>query len=302
MDKDDSKSWCVYMHTNNTNGKVYVDITSNLYRRWRNNGAEYMGKPSPFSSALKKYGWDGFTHEIIADNISLNDANLLEMKLIAKYKSNRNRYGTDYGYNQTDGGDGTKGFPQYGENNPFWNKHHTESTKQKISRAKLGQKSSRCGVSLTNEQKERVSLGLKKWYLQNESSSCKEVICISDNRHFRSVKEAAKYYNINNREISAVCLGRRKTTHGLKFTYHMDGTEPEYTYVGKGYSEHTENLRKIKSIPVECIDTGVIYESAKVAAHEVGIKSRSCVCQCCKGRAKTAGGLHWRYAEVNQYE
>lgn len=50
--------------------------------------------------------------------------------------------------------------------------------------------------------------------------------------------------------------------------------------------------------PVICVETGVRYESMKLAAADVGIASSS-LSQCLSGRSKTAAGYHWEYSEVS---
>lgn len=50
-------------------------------------------------------------------------------------------------------------------------------------------------------------------------------------------------------------------------------------------------------IPVECIETGIVYRSIKEASNKTNIYSSS-INMCCTGyrNRKTAGGYHWRYA------
>lgn len=90
--------YIVYKHTNIKNGKVYIGITSqNVKRRWQN-GSGYYG--TYFYNAIKKYGWDGFLHEILFEELSEKDACKIEIELIKKYKSNDRKFG----YNIASGG------------------------------------------------------------------------------------------------------------------------------------------------------------------------------------------------------
>ena len=46
------------------------------------------------------------------------------------------------------------------------------------------------------------------------------VLCLDDSKIFVSISEAAKFYGIKSpSNVSAVCTGRQKTTHGLRFKY-----------------------------------------------------------------------------------
>jgi hypothetical protein len=95
-------SWCIYKHTNKINGKVYIGQTCQKPEsRWQN-GKGYKGSPK-FWPAIQEFGWGGFEHEILVDNISTQEeANKLEQQFIAKYNS------CEDGYNATIGGKGSR--------------------------------------------------------------------------------------------------------------------------------------------------------------------------------------------------
>lgn len=93
-----TKIYTVYVHKNKINGKCYVGITSqNPELRWQNgNGYRTQTK---FYNAIRKYGWNGFFHQIMATGLTEEEAKLMEQKLIKFYDSYNN------GYNATLGGD-----------------------------------------------------------------------------------------------------------------------------------------------------------------------------------------------------
>ncbi|MCI7343242.1 MAG: GIY-YIG nuclease family protein [Fusobacterium necrophorum] len=77
----------VYLHTNLFNHKKYVGITNVSEKiRW-NNGNGYKANKK-FYQDIQKYGWEnGFSHEIIEENISYKEARSLEKYYITKYNS-----------------------------------------------------------------------------------------------------------------------------------------------------------------------------------------------------------------------
>lgn len=92
----------VYVHTT-PDGKRYVGITKqNVEKRW-SKGKGY--KRQTFNKAIEKYGWENILHEIIAENLTEEDACVLEMNLIKEY----NLTDKDYGYNVSVGLDKPKG-------------------------------------------------------------------------------------------------------------------------------------------------------------------------------------------------
>ena len=95
-------TYCVYIHINKINSKIYVGQTvfgDNPEKRWRN-GDGYEGC-TIFYKAIQKYGWYGFDHEIIASNLTKDEANNFEGLLIQKLDATNQKYG----YNIKLGGD-----------------------------------------------------------------------------------------------------------------------------------------------------------------------------------------------------
>lgn len=72
--------------------------------------------------------------------------------------------------------------------------------------------------------------------------------------------------------------------------------------------EHRANISKSKSGPrfsgknnshpraVLCVETGVVFDTIKEAGVFVGGSPQNII-SCCRGRLKTSGGYHWRYAD-----
>ena len=104
------KTWIVYVHVF-PNGKKYFGITSKKpNQRWENGeGYKREGSNLAVYNAIKKYGWDNIQHIILHEGLTKEEACAKEIEYIAKYKTNVHRYGSKYGYNLTDGGEGATG-------------------------------------------------------------------------------------------------------------------------------------------------------------------------------------------------
>ena len=90
----------VYIHTCKDNGKKYVGCTTkvNPELRWQEgNGYRYN---KHFYSAILKYGWTNFEHEVFEVD-SKEEMYRKEVELISFYHSNDPRYG----YNNSSGGE-----------------------------------------------------------------------------------------------------------------------------------------------------------------------------------------------------
>lgn len=96
----ENRNYSVYIHTNRINGKVYIGVTKNdLRRRTGANGTNYR-QCTYFNNAIKKYGWDNFSHEIFDDHLTKEEASELERFLVSFHQSNIR----ENGYNIQPGG------------------------------------------------------------------------------------------------------------------------------------------------------------------------------------------------------
>lgn len=197
LNKNKNKKYCVYIHTNKNNGKKYVGQTCmKPENRWQN-GMRYSHSPH-FFSAIKKYGWDNFEHEIIKDNLTKEEADKLEIYLIDKLKT-RNR---DYGYNISEGGgSGYSGIKM------------SEEQKRKISESESGKL-----VSL--ETRTKISSSIK---LGKHPRATKINQYTKDGKFVRTwdcISNAANFVGIDKSGIGKCCRGEQKSAGGYIWRYY----------------------------------------------------------------------------------
>jgi group I intron endonuclease len=133
----------VYAHTNLVNGKVYVGQTQREpWQRWRDQRNEAMRgelKCRYFQSAIRKYGWDAFDHQVLGTADMKEELDNLEKIWILLLRATERKYG----YNLTSGGEG--GYPSEETRKLMSQKASrrprppcSEATRRKISEAQLG--------------------------------------------------------------------------------------------------------------------------------------------------------------------
>lgn len=272
------KTWTVYMHIS-PSGKRYIGITgSSVEERWKN-GLGY--KTQLFYRAIEKYGWDNFQHIIIAENLSLSDAEKMEIELIKEYNTI-----TPNGYNRAFGGLGSSG--------------HTMSD---YSRQKLSQKLKGRAVTAETLDKRKETIRnrpqekTKKIYriigdkmLGDKHPSAKKVDRYSlENEYidtFSSIHEIERLFGFSFKNISACCRGLQYSAYGYKWCY--KGETPE-SHIHNG----SISIDRF-SMNGEYIDT---FQSITSAAKKL-ILSNACrahISDCCNGKRKSSAGFIWRY-------
>lgn len=223
-------SYTVYRHTS-PRGKVYIGITARpVSRRWHG-GSAYRNN-AHFYAAIKKYGWEAFQHDILAEGLSYEEACRLEIALIAEYQSTD----PEHGYNRSPGGDKTTlGYT------------FSQESRARISKALTGK---RKGVPHTPEHRERIRTALlgrsatqgtrdklrealgDRFQTATARAKQKEntpkgaehhkataVLCKNTGEIFQTIQEAADAHGLHRSNISAVCRGKQRTAGGLRWEY-----------------------------------------------------------------------------------
>lgn len=218
--------YLVYKHTNIINGKVYIGMTGrSMEIRWKS------GYPNNahFNRAIRQFGENAFEHEVIAEQLTKDEAEALERKLIAECDSTnpQNGYNIELGGNH--------------------NGKHSQSTLEKMSKAQKGRTFTKehrnkmseshkgktlpknviegirqrmmgntytKGITLTEEHKKKISESCK-------GKGGKKVICINDGKIYNTITEAAKNYELKRHSVLNLCRGETKKIRNsdLQFAY-----------------------------------------------------------------------------------
>lgn len=237
------KQYIVYKHQNLTNDKVYIGITStSIEKRSGANGVNYK-KNVLFYRAILKYGWDGFAHIVLFQNLSLEDAAEKEKKLISELRAND----PQYGYNISSGGES-------GNAGVVASEELRERISQRVSGSgnpmygRTRELSPRYGVKLSEEIKKKISEGNKGRFVSEEARAnmgkamkrigrwkgsdnpnygkkggdaygAKKVRCIETGEEYECIKYAAIDKGVLANRISLCCKGKAKTTGGFHWEY-----------------------------------------------------------------------------------
>lgn len=225
IDIEDAK-WKVYKHENLLNNKVYIGITSRtLNARSGKNGSSYYKSPH-FWSAIQKYGWGNFSHEVLVDCLTKDEACKLEKEYIVKYKSTDRKFGYNCSLGGESGNYGVKASEELrkrlsemrkGENAPNYGRRMSEEVKDKIRKKKLGKTLSEKhkrkiseslyknpptkGVKMSDSTKKKLSVSK----IGEKNVASKKVYCKELNQYFGSTREAEREIGIPHENISKAC-------------------------------------------------------------------------------------------------
>ena len=258
--------------------KYYVGITrQKITRRWGLKGERYKGQL--FSQIINKYGWDNIRHYIIKENLSESDAKVYERLLIYSLKS----FVTfKHGYNRTTGGDAVA--KNNGLQNSFYNKHHTQETKQIISK----------------KARERKPL-MRELYGQR---ICQFTLDGEYVTTYLNTLEAEEKTKIDHSVIARVLNGKLNYTHGyywkrLNEIENMEDVKDEISQKlidkSKKYGRHLSKAVYRLDVNFNIIEE---YESAAEAAKQNG-KHADTIAYAARNQSLSCGS-YWIYK--NDYE
>lgn len=228
--------YTVYRHKS-PSGKMYVGITKlKPENRW-NNGDGYQSQPK-FFNAIKKYGWDNFKHEVLLKGLTREQAEYAE-KLFIRYWDSIAK-----GYNIEGGGIRHKEVSKetrlkmsnshMGKNNFMYGKHHTEKTKQKISKANkgknIGKNNPNYGKKHTKETRNKISKANKGKIIPKDvkdkiSASLGKEVAMIDKKEmkiisiYKSTREAERMTGIPHTNIGECCREKRRSAGGYIWRY-----------------------------------------------------------------------------------
>ena len=290
---NNEKIYSVYIHTS-PNNKVYIGITSMSppEKRWKN-GLGYC-QNKHFYSAIQKYGWKNFKHEILFSGLTKKEADDKEMELIALY----NATNREKGYNKNNGGSSVGRLTEEQKKNlsriwkekfkrpedmPMYGKHHTEEAKQKMREARIG-------THLSEETKRKIGEASSRREWSDESRKK-----LSDSLMGHKISEETK------RKIGDAAKERfkNKENHPLYGKHRSEETKRKLSEYNKElFKDPTKNPNYGNTKKIIDLDTKAIYDSAYEVSDKFGI-SVDCVRANCRGDIRTCGnGLHrFKYLE-----
>ena len=241
----------IYLIRNKINNKIYIGQTikekgfcerynfsgvdiervykSHLYNKEHNKSYNVH-----LLNSIEKYGFEAFEVDEEFDiAYSKEELDKLEDLYIKVY----NTVNKDYGYNNKYGGANgkhTRETKQYlrdinlGENNPMYGKCWTDKQKKVRSDNIKGENNPFYGKHHSEESRKKISKSRQGKYKGKNSPRAKAIYCYELDEIRLCAKDWCEELEINAGNISEVCKGNRKQTHGYHFRYATEEEIEEY--------------------------------------------------------------------------
>lgn len=266
----------IYKITNKINNKVYIGKTEeDPAIRWQQHIYNMsLGIKYHLYNAMRKYGLENFTFEILESNLSGDLLSNKEIEYIKIYDSLKN------GYNMTIGGEGVTKYIHEDIKNKYL---ELNDIKQTASFFKCSETTIR-----------RVLKEFNLYTNFNNQDFAKPVYQyhLTENKilnQYNSLGEAAKALNKNN--ISAIkqaCEHKISQAYGYRWKYISDNSSIQKAKSGQ--------VKKVVQIDKNTNEIIQIFNSAKDAANKLNCDSSS-IQKVCRGERKTCTGYKWKYLD-----
>ena len=297
------KKYCVYVHTNKANGKRYVGITSMLpERRWAN-GRGYRSNRL-FYRAIRKYGWDGFIHEILESGLTKQSAYEKEVELIHSMQLAN----PEYGYNIDRGGNGSNRITEetrkkLSDGTKRYYREHPEAKEANANRLRNMPHNT---DALARYRKEHPDYGeihgerLRAYWAEHPEKmrasreKCREYYeKHPDARKLKS--EQTKRYFSEHPEAREHAARKTREYYQNPEVKRWKSEERK-----RFFAEHPEK-KTTKAVAQYTLDGALVavFTSARDAYAITGVDYRS-ISATVTGKQKTAGGYVWRYSNELQ--
>ena len=281
-------NYIVYIHTNNINNKKYIGITSrNPNVRWGINGKGYSLQPK-FFNAIQKYGWDNFNHEIIAKNLTKQEALDLETYYIDLYNTIEN------GYNILR--QGIESYPRFRPVFCITTQIKYNSIKEaaiqnnclptQIIENCKGRRGPVKGLQWTSWNNELNIPEKPMLFTPQEKPNAQSIYCIELKKFFPSINKAASELSIDKRSLERALKGERNGAGNLHFVK-ADELNKIIDVIKKDVGKQTR---------VYCHETNEVFPSIQDAANFCNKSSQSVMKNCQKKIGK-CGNYHFDYVK-----
>ena len=217
--------YVVYCYTNIINNKKYIGQSKDIQRRCH--PSNYKGSIK-FYNAIQKYGWDSFTQEILANDLTRDEANFLEEQYIQYFNT------VEDGYNIKSGGQ---------------NNYYSEDSKKKMSDSCKTKRKIICvetqkifdsameierelfykntNIIACCKNKNVTAYGYHWQYLEDflnqkqpkKDARMRAVYCLEKDETFISAAEASRQTGVPRPNITKCCQGQLKTAGGYHWYY-----------------------------------------------------------------------------------
>jgi group I intron endonuclease len=231
-ERQQKMNYFIYKTTNNINGKYYIGqhITDNL-----EDG--YLGSGTNLTRAIKKYGKENFSRDILATADNQEMLNELEAFYVTWDEVNDNNC-----YNLMTGGGacGKRGKEtrkkmseaKKGRISPMLGNTHSPETKQKMSQAHKGKNK---GKTISPETRKKLSEGQKG-----------KTYSLDSRKKMSEAKKGRKFTPEHRQKLSEAKKGKPRLFKGpFKGKTHSPETKQKMSEARKKYWENKQNLEQL---------------------------------------------------------